>query len=284
MQFSKQFITCFILCFYLGFSQQPATSAKILEKAIQQKEVASQNSLVKNVPFENIGPTIMSGRVVDLDVNPNEPTEFYVGYASGGVWHTTNNGSTFEPILDTSNTQNVGDIAVHWKTKTIWVGTGENNSSRSSYAGIGILKSSNNGKTWTNVGLIDAHHFAPILIHPDNPDVVTVGVTGHLYSANNERGIYKTTDGGYHWSSIDLPDSITQIYDIAFQDEMTGYFVGIDTLSDSWPRVLFKTTDGGNTWTDGLGALFVTPKFTDVVIFAPDSRPTATLLSPEELE
>ena len=84
--------------------------------------------------------------VVDVDVNPDRPSEFYVGYASGGVWHTTNNGTTFEPILDSSDTQNVGDIAVHWPTRTIYVGTGENNASRSSYAGIGILKTTDNGK------------------------------------------------------------------------------------------------------------------------------------------
>ena len=257
MQFSKQFITCFILCFYLGFSQQPATSAKILEKAIQKKEVASQNSLVKNVPFENIGPTIMSGRVVDLDVNPNDPTEFYVGYASGGVWHTTNNGSTFEPILDTSNTQNVGDIAVHWKTKTIWVGTGENNSSRSSYAGIGILKSSNNGKTWTNVGLTDSHHIGRILINPNNSDEVVIGVTGHLYSPNKERGIYKTTDGGKNWKQKLFVDDVSGIIDV--QHAPNNYNI---MFAASWTKdrkawnfngsgnnsSIYKSTDAGNTW------------------------------------
>ena len=100
----------------------------------------AQKSIVKNIPFTNIGPSIMSGRVVDLAVNPNEPTEFYVAYASGGLWYTNNNGTSFTPILDNSPTQNVGAVAVDWKTKTIWVGTGENNASRSSYAGIGILK------------------------------------------------------------------------------------------------------------------------------------------------
>ena len=160
----------------------------------------AQNSLFNQVEAKNIGPTIMSGRVVDLDVNPQNPSEFYVGYASGGLWHTVNNGITFIPILDSSDTQNVGDIAVDWNSRTIWVGTGENNSSRSSYAGIGVLKSSDNGKTWKNVGLNDSHHIGRILINPKNPDEVVVGVTGHLYSPNKERGIYKTTDGGNTWS------------------------------------------------------------------------------------
>jgi len=108
-------------------AQQPSTSSIQVNTALIQKQEMTQNSLVKEVAFKNIGPTIMSGRVVDLDVNPQNPSEFYVGYASGGVWHTVNNGTTFTPILDSSDTQNVGDIAVDWNSRTIWVGTGENN-------------------------------------------------------------------------------------------------------------------------------------------------------------
>ena len=195
-------------------AQQAASTADIVQNALQQKEEMQKNSIVKNVPFTNIGPTIMSGRVTDLAVNPDNPSEFYVAYASGGVWYTVNNGTTFTPILDNSNTQNVGDIAVDWKSRTIWVGTGENNSSRSSYAGIGILKSSDNGKTWQNVGLTDSHHIGRILINPNNPDEVVVGVTGHLYSPNNERGVYKTTDGGNTWKQTLFIDDISGIIDM----------------------------------------------------------------------
>ncbi len=105
-----------------AFSQQSGTP-----------EMEVENSLVKNLQFKSIGPTIMSGRVVDFAVNPNNPTEFYVGYASGGVWYTDNNGTSFTPIMDNSPTQNVGCVSVDWKSGTIWVGTGEVNSSRSSY-------------------------------------------------------------------------------------------------------------------------------------------------------
>ena len=138
----------------------------------------------------------MSGRVVDVDVNPNNTIEFYVGYASGGLWYTDNNGTTFTPVLDNAPTQNIGDIAVDWNSGTIWVGTGEKNSSRSSYAGIGILKSTDKGKTWNNKGLLDSHHVSRILINPNNTDEVVVGVIGHLYSSNKERGVFKTLDGG----------------------------------------------------------------------------------------
>ena len=170
----------------VALAQQPATSAETVKAALAQKQKMTETSLVKNVPFKNIGPTIMSGRVVDVDVNPEMPSEFYVGYASGGVWHTTNNGTTFTPIMDNATTQNVGDIAVHWPTRTIYVGTGENNASRSSYAGIGLLKSTDNGKTWEKdpVGESVPTNFIRILFlddsNSDSPKGFVFGERGNL--------------------------------------------------------------------------------------------------------
>ena len=156
----------------------------------------AQESIVSQIPFKNVGPTIMSGRVVDIDVNPENSAEFYVGYATGGVWHTVNNGITFESVFDNAPTQNVGDIAINWDEHIIWLGTGETISSRSSYAGVGILKSTDGGKTWEQKGLADSHHISDIILDENNPDVATVAVLGHLYTPNAERGIFKTTDGG----------------------------------------------------------------------------------------
>ena len=258
MLHSKFLSLLFIVSSFFAVAQQPATTAETIKNALQQKQAMAQSSMVKNVPFQNIGPTIMSGRVVDLDVNPDMPSEFYVGYASGGVWHTTNNGTTFTPILDTSNTQNVGDIAVHWPTRTIYVGTGENNASRSSYAGIGILKSTDNGKSWTNLGLIDAHHFAPILIHPDNPDVVVVGATGHLYSSNDERGVYKTIDGGKTWKQTLFVDNMSGIIDLQHSPKNYNVMFATSWTKDrkAWNFTgngnnsgIYKSTDAGDTWT-----------------------------------
>ena len=110
----------------------------LLVSLISVMSIMAQESIVENVPFTNIGPAIMSGRIVDVDVNPNQPNEFYAAYASGGVFYTNNNGTTFTPITDNTETSNIGDIAVDWEKGTIWIGTGESNSSRSSYAGIGI--------------------------------------------------------------------------------------------------------------------------------------------------
>jgi photosystem II stability/assembly factor-like uncharacterized protein len=205
----------FFLTFSFAFAQQPTSAAKTIQDALVQKERMSQHSIVKNIEFTNIGPTIMSGRVVDIDVNPINTNEFYVGYASGGLWYTNNNGTSFSPVLDNAPTQNIGDIAIDWKNGTIWVGTGESNSSRSSYPGIGILKSTDKGKTWVNVGLTDSHHIGRIIINKNNPNEVVVGVIGHLYSSNAERGIFKTSDGGNTWTKTLFINEHTGIIDVS---------------------------------------------------------------------
>ncbi|MEP0087413.1 MAG: glycosyl hydrolase, partial [Maribacter dokdonensis] len=211
----KQFYFLLLIGISIVSAQvQPTTSEKIDESLIA-KQAMDANSLVKNIPLKNVGPSVMSGRVVDLAVNDNNPTEYYVAYASGGLWYTNNNGNTFTPVMDETQTQNLGDIAVHWQSGTIWAGTGENNSSRSSYAGIGILKSTDKGKTWQHMGLSDSHHIGRIIVNPDNANEVTVGVTGHLYSPNKERGIYKTTDGGKTWKKTLFIDDNTGIIDVA---------------------------------------------------------------------
>ncbi|MFN0728648.1 VPS10 domain-containing protein [Polaribacter gochangensis] len=250
-----------------SINAQQTTSANQIEKALNQKDALTKNSIVKNIKFTNIGPTVMSGRVADLDVNPNDPTEFYVGYASGGLWHTKNNGITFTPIMDTSQTQNIGDIAVDWKSNTIWVGTGEKNSSRSSYAGIGVLKSTDNGKTWENVGLTDSHHVSRIIINPNNSNEVLIAVIGHLYSSNTERGIFKTIDGGKTWSKklyidentgfIDIepaPNNFNVLYAASWErDRKAWNFVGSGSNS-----AIYKSVDGGENWKNISGNGFPT--------------------------
>mgnify|MGYP002795088849 CR=1 FL=1 len=177
--------------------------------------INAQNTLVKNVPFTNIGPSIMSGRIVDFAVNPNQPTEFYAAYASGGLWYTNNNGTSFVAVTENAPTQNMGAVDVDWNSGTIWIGTGESNSSRSSYSGIGMLKSTDKGKTWENVGLTDSHHIGRIIINKDNPDEVVVAAVGHLYTPNNERGIFKTSDGGKTWKNVLFINESTGVIDLS---------------------------------------------------------------------
>jgi len=254
----QKLVLFFLITYSTLFSQQPPTTASAIQKGLVQKKQMQSVSLVKNVPFRNIGPSVMSGRVVDVDINPNNTLEFYVGYASGGLWYTSNNGTTFDPVLDNAETINVGDIAVDWKNGIIWVGTGENNSSRSSYPGIGVLKSTDKGKSWKNMGLTDSQHIGRIVINPNNSDEVVVGVTGHLYSPNEERGIFKTTDGGKTWSKTLFINNETGIIDIAFVPNNFNiiYAAAWDKDRKAWnfegsgsESGIYKSTDAGATWT-----------------------------------
>lgn len=245
------------LTFYtFAFCQIKPTTADERLKSFELKKQLSLDTTIKTA-FKSIGPSVMGGRVVDLCVNPKDPTEFYVAYATGGLWHTINNGQSFTPIFDNENVIVLGAIAIHWLSHTIWVGTGEVNSSRSSYSGIGVYKSVNNGLTWQYMGLPESHHIGKIIIHPNNPNIVWVAALGHLYSPNTERGVYKTIDGGRTWQkklyidnntgAIDLdinPNNYNEIYASmwyrtrrAWNFEESGKTSGI-----------YKSIDGGDNW------------------------------------
>ncbi|WP_116771676.1 VPS10 domain-containing protein [Maribacter litoralis] len=254
----KQFYLLLLASISIASAQIQPTSSQKIDASLKAKKAMDANSLVKNIPLKNIGPSVMSGRVVDLAVNEDNPTEYYVAYASGGLWYTNNNGNSFTPIMDDTETQNLGDIAVHWQSGTIWVGTGENNSSRSSYAGIGILKSTDKGKTWQHMGLPDSHHIGRIIVNPDNANEVTVGVLGHLYTTNKERGIYKTTDGGKTWKNTLYIDENTGIIDVAASPNNFDiqYAAAWQKDRKAWDFIgngqgsgIYKSTDAGTTWT-----------------------------------
>jgi photosystem II stability/assembly factor-like uncharacterized protein len=247
-------------------AQVKPTSAAERLKGLQQRQVLEQKSTINHIAFRNIGPSIMSGRVSDLEVNPQDPTEFYVGYSTGGLWHTINNGQSFTPIFDSADVIGIGDIAVNWKTGTIWVGTGEVNSSRSSYAGIGMYKSTDKGKTWQYAGLPESHHIGAIKIHPSNDNIVWVAALGHLYSPNKERGVFKTIDGGKTWKHTLSIDDNTGVVELEMNPENPN-----ELYAAAWYRTrrawnfeesgrtsgIYKSTDGGETWkrlnSDGSG-------------------------------
>tara|TARA_B100000767_G_scaffold275020_1_gene310065 strand:- start:1523 stop:4321 length:2799 start_codon:yes stop_codon:yes gene_type:complete len=225
--------------------------------ALSAQTNSIENSIVKNIPFKNIGPKVMSGRIVAFEVNPKDPTEFYAAYASGGVWYTKDNGISFISITDNAPTQNIGELAMHWPTRTLWVGTGENNASRSSYAGIGMLKTIDNGATWEVKGLEDSHHIGKILINPNDPEEIVVGVTGHLYTKNSERGIYRSENGGDSWEHalfindsngiIDMgivPGNFNIQYAAAWEkDRKSWNFKGSGSSSG-----IYKSIDAGKKW------------------------------------
>ncbi len=238
---------------------KPTAGTTRLANTIAQRASLENRSQLKDVPFRNIGPTIMSGRVVDIDANPNDPTEFYVAYATGGLWHTKNNGQSFTPIMDSLDILFIGDIAVNWNTpeRIIWVGTGEVNSSRSSYAGLGVYLTKDNGKSWNHLGLEESHHIGKIQLHPTDPNTAWVAVLGHLYSPNKERGVYKTTDGGKSWKQTLFVDENTGCVDIDINPSNPS-----EVYAAMWYRVrrawkfeesgassgIYKSIDGGQTW------------------------------------
>ena len=240
-----------------GLAQVKPTPAADRLKAAEQRKALLQKSLVNNTSFRNIGPSIMSGRVVDVDVNPDDPNEFYVAYASGGLWYTTNNGQSFVSVFDSEDVLTLGDVAVNWKTRTIWLGTGEVNSSRSSYAGIGMYRSSNNGKTWDYLGLPESQHIGKILLHPTDNNTVWVAALGHLYSPNKERGIYKTTDGGKTWKQTLYIDENTGGIDIDLnpQNPTEMYAAMWYRTRRAWnfeeggkTSGIYKSNNGGESW------------------------------------
>ncbi|MDX1943404.1 MAG: glycosyl hydrolase [Saprospiraceae bacterium] len=238
-------------------NQPPYTPADARIKSFEQRKSLEKASLVNGIEFRNIGPTIMSGRVTDMDVSPSDPTHFYVAYASGGLWKTVNNGQSFTSLFDNEMVMTIGDIAVDWARNTIWIGTGEVNSSRSSYAGTGIYKSTNAGKTWQHLGLGESHHIGRIILHPTDPNIAWVAALGHLYSPNKERGIYKTTDGGKTWKQvlfvnenaggIDLvmePNNAKVLYAGMWERERRAW----NFIEGGKGTGIYKSTDGGETW------------------------------------
>lgn len=238
-------------------STAPASAPEVREQAYATRISLFSSSPLKNVAVKNIGPTIMSGRVTDIDANPADPSHFMVAYASGGLWLTRNNGQSFTPIFDGNGTMTIGDIHVDWATGVIWVGTGENNSSRSSYAGDGVYRSEDWGASWQHMGLVHTQHTGRILVDPRDPDVVWVAALGALYSHHADRGVYRSLDGGETWEknlfinertgAVDLvmdPTNPDILYAALWErDRRAWNFVESGEGSGIW-----KTTDGGQSW------------------------------------
>jgi photosystem II stability/assembly factor-like uncharacterized protein len=213
---------------------------------------------LKNLEFREIGPAVMGGRIDDFGVVESNPNIVYVGTASGGVWKTTNNGTTWEPVFDKEGVSTIGDIAIAPSDPAVvWVGTGEPNNRQSSSWGDGIYKSLDAGKTWQNMGLRATLHIGRIVIHPKNPEVVYAAALGHLWGPNPERGVYKTTDGGKTWNQVLKINADTGVSDIAMDPESpdTLYAAAYERRRTPFgfngggpDGGIYKTVDGGATW------------------------------------
>ncbi len=234
------------------------TSADERLSSFEQRLVDAQSSPVSKIELQGIGPTIMSGRIVDIDANPLNPVEMYVAYASGGLWRSRTNGLSFEPLFDEEASMVMGDIAVDWaRDEVIWVGTGENNSSRSSYAGTGVYRSLDRGVSWEHMGLSDTHRIGRILIHPTDPQTVWVAALGALYSSSPHRGVYKTSDGGQTWTQTLFISDTAGVIDLVIDpsDPDILYAAGWERERRAWNFVeggrgsgIWKSKDGGTSW------------------------------------
>jgi photosystem II stability/assembly factor-like uncharacterized protein len=218
--------------------------------------------LISGLPARNIGSAAMSGRISALDANrQNGQLTVFVGSASGGVWKSTNGGTTFKPVFDNTDVQSIGAVTIDRKNpKTVWVGTGESWARNSVSIGDGVYKSTDGGENWTNVGLKDSERIAKILVDPRNSDNVLVCATGHLWDDGGERGVYKTSDGGKTWRKVLAGANASTgcgMLSMAAQEPNTVYATTWDFRRWPWTfrsggpgSGIFKSTDGGEHWTE----------------------------------
>src|SRR5580658_9357823 len=222
----------------------------------------SYTDILNAFQYRNLGPWRTGAWVTSLAV-PEAPASahrhtMFAGSRNGGVWRTTNSGTTWEPVTDSVGVTSVGAVAVAPSdANVVWVGTGDNSLTRSAYWGDGVYKSTDGGATWMNMGLRDTQHIARIVIHPTNPDIVWVAALGHLGTPNQERGVFKTTDGGRTWQKELFVNDTSGAVDLAidFRNPNVLYAAMYDAIRLPWKIMearpgggIFKTTDGGAKW------------------------------------
>ena len=235
-----------------------AAAPKKSEKKDEKKKEPWSAETFAGLELRGIGPAVTSGRVGDIAIHPSDESIWYVAAASGGVWKTTNAGTTWAPIFDNQGSYSIGCVAIDPKNPlVVWVGTGENNSQRSVAYGDGVYKSVDGGSTWENVGLKASEHIGKILIDPRDSNVVYVAAQGPLWSAGGDRGLYKTTDGGKTWKAVLQISENTGVTDVVLDPRDPDVLFAaayqrrrhVWTIIDGGPEsALHKSADGGETW------------------------------------
>jgi photosystem II stability/assembly factor-like uncharacterized protein len=237
----------------------PAEAAKKGAKEDEAPKPGFNAETLQGLALRSIGPALTSGRISDFAVDPAQRQHYFVAVSSGGVWKTTNAGTTWKPVFDGEGSFSIGCIALDPQNPSVvWVGTGENNSQRSVAYGDGVYKSVDGGESWKRMGLEKSEHVGKILVDPRDGNVVWVAAQGPLWAPGGDRGLYKTTDGGQTWKAVLTLSENTGVSDIAFdpRDPDVVYATAYQrrrhvwTLIDGGPEsAIHKTTDGGVTWT-----------------------------------
>ncbi len=259
-----------IFCLFLLSHDSPGSSQRILIQSTDPETrlnwfkdhlAMKQESLFRDLEWEFIGPDIFSGRITDVAVHRDHKRRIFVASASGGVWRTANAGTTWEPLLENAPSASVGDVTVAPSNPNIvWVGLGEANILRSSLSGAGVFRSLDGGNTWEYRGLAGTHTIPRIIIHPKDPDIVYVAASGHEWTDNAERGVYKTSDGGLSWDKVLYVDERSGAIDLVMDpgDSDTLYAATWQRIRRRWsdPQTkpgysgsgIHRTTDGGKSW------------------------------------
>jgi len=233
--------------------------------AAQDQPVPITSDMLSELHFRTIGPAVTGGRIHDVEALPDDPSTIYLATASGGIWKSTNKGTTWTPIFDDQPVSTFGDVAIApSNSQVVWAGTGEQNNRQSTSWGDGVYRSTDGGATWTHVGLEDTRHIGEVIVHPENSAVAYVAALGNLWAASEERGVFKTTDGGENWSRVLFVNEYTGVVEMVMDpsDPNTLYAATYQRLRRAWGfngggpgSGIYKTSDGGATWrelTDGL--------------------------------
>ncbi|MFH1765435.1 MAG: hypothetical protein ABIF09_14700, partial [Gemmatimonadota bacterium] len=248
---------------FLNLLLPPGSPAQTTDPASRLKAWDDHVRLERESPFSDlewraVGPMQAGARVEAIAVPPGNHGTIYVGVGSGNLWKTENNGITWTPIFEKESAFSIGDVAVSASNSDIvWVGTGETQPRHSgySYSGTGVFKSTDAGMTWRNMGLRDTHHIGKVLIHPTNPDVVFVAALGHFWSPNEERGVFRTVDGGASWVRVLFVSDHTGAVDLVMDPSNPRIL-----YASAWQAVsgepveageesgIFRSSNGGDSW------------------------------------
>ena len=215
--------------------------------------------------FRNIGPSVAGGRIHDIEVLPNDPATVFIASASGGIWKSSNKGTTWKPVFDDQAVSTFGDMAISLSNPdVIYAGSGEQQNRQSTSWGNGVYKSTDQGETWRSIGLEKTYHIARVIIHPENPNIVFVAALGNLWNSSKERGVYQTTNGGKNWKKVLYIDDMTGVVDMAMDKNNPNilYAATYQRMRKAWGfngggpgSGIYKTTDGGKTWNELTGGL-----------------------------